>query len=439
MPRLLIPLCFRDAEERAFFQEGPGLRTTGAVLDAVVHSGLGHRALVLADSAAGRALAQAHGLASAEAEQLPTQTSAATAPGTVLTPDLEAARSWALAHLAADETMLAVSPRAPLTTPEMLEQAAHMAGSAQEPVLSVTTPRDHPAQLCRNMMLCAEERLLLLEPEETGKALRSGLGLGPERLCSRAFPLDPGLLPAGTHPEDTLYSLEMQHGQAVLLPAGPDAPAQTPLWHISGSARIFVDAGSLAHEGPGRAAGISLPGPGRPAQLRLTESGGQLRLCWPDQVPSQNALARVILLRQREGALATMNLSPDGSQAFPLPGPEIFGALCLYLCQTHDGFHDVTLPFLPDDTLWRIDPTTLFLENAVSGRAICGRQDFMEVLQPDGALLLAAHSVLAELPHRLQSGGFTPFLIAPENSLRVETIHDVLLAEVRCQMREEGA
>lgn len=392
----LAPLLFSGPQERAFFLEGPGRACALAALRTLAASAAaepGLDALVLADDPRGEELARACALPCAPVPPVdgPEENHGP------LAPELEAARLWAATNPQAGPLVLAVSPRAPLLAPEDIRNAAALA-RLDQPVLSLAAPRDHPVQYQRHAALLGTERIALLDPQAPAH--------GPRTL---PFPA-----PSGEKHGD----LHVREDGLAVLALPRLAPGASP--------------------GPGSPAGVALgdhfPGEqnAEAPQPRLLRQGDRLRLLWPAHIPAEGAFARLILLDAAQGTRAVFDLAPgpDGAD-MPLPEAGVFGALCLYLRQDPGGTYDLALPFLPDDTVWRLDGARESAVNSATGRAVCGRQDFMAVLRPDGALFSARREDLQGLPRRLARGGFRPLELDPRRALRVENEFDLLLAGVR--------
>jgi len=447
--RLVIPLLFQSGEERRFFLEGAGLGAVRTVLAAGSASRLRATALVLTDDARGRVLAESYGLPWAEAHPPVTA-----AHDGILPPELEAARVWAMQN-PAPGALLAASPRAPLLTTAMFDQAVAIAREeTARPVLSVTSPKDHPVQFRRHLALLGAERTVFLEKMARGQddGLARRLGLPDGLLRTRPFPVQAEPAPAqkAAEPEGGgsmgggLFRLVATGCDAEFLPASPgDAAQGEPLWHFPGNGRavLFFPPECLPHAGAQRPAAVTLPGPrpaagagdASPMRTRLVERGERAALLWPREFAPSGGQARIILLDGHGGVCAVHDVSPveREDETFPMPGASVFGALCLYLREDPEGDFDLALPFLPDDSVWRVDAGSSATVNAATGRAICGRQDFMDVFTPDGALFCAPQKMLANLPQRLAEGRFQPLVLAPAQSLRVENAADMLLAAVR--------
>ena len=169
---VVVPLLFGDAEKRMFMLEGQGRPCTESVLRAVAASPLAGRVHVLVDDPMGAALAAACGLPATGAPPAPTEKWAGFLP-----PELEGARRWLGDMARSEDLVMAISPRAPLLTSAMLEQASEAFASSDALfMLSVTSPRDHPCQYKQFFLVQGMTHLHFVEENWGGRRTRRGLG-----------------------------------------------------------------------------------------------------------------------------------------------------------------------------------------------------------------------------------------------------------------------
>lgn len=433
-----IPLVFEHSDTRRFYCEGGARPALDALLDALAGSLPAGGITVLADDPQAEALARAHGLAAQAPAPDAGPPPADTGP---LPPDLEAARRFLAGRGDPADTVLGLSPRALSLSPGLLARALEAFSRGQAPLmLGVSMPRDHPVQYNQYWTLRQAWRLHCLDPD--APALAAAAGLSPAWRCARPCPLpDLAASPARPEPEG-LFRIATDRFVSRAAPATPDAPDEVLWERLEGDrARMFFRADGLDAIAP-RLVAVAAPSGGRLSGTVAVEAGEtvRLRLDAPEVAPGDVLRLAWLGPDGLAGPAVLCPICPDTGEAeLPWPPPEAFGALCLRLGRPEAGRYDLAIPFVPDDRVWKVDGKTGQVVDAVTGKGIRGRQDFMEVLRPDGSFFLARREALDDLAGLLERGLAQPFVLEPEESLRVETPADLLLYALRRGERGGGA
>ena len=174
--------------------------------------------------------------------------------------------------------------------------------------------------------------------------------------------------------------------------AEPDASARV-YWTFpeAGTARVLFDPeriGSHLPEGVALA-GVDLPGPDECSSMVAYREGGALRVHMRAEGLADGDIVRIYPLGPRNRCWPSHEERlrlPASLVTVPVPDRDVFGALVLVLRESHDGRYDFEAPFLPDDSLWRIDRLTHDIVNSDTGKVVVGRQDFIDLHQPDGGV-----------------------------------------------------
>lgn len=337
----------------------------------------------------------------------------------------------ALERLAADgRRVLVVGCENPLLRAEDIEAFVRNAATTDAPLLSATAPADHPCQLNRHLRLRGSGILLPLDPQAQGGprlltlpfrflwAAQDARGQGP------AFALNPA--------DGALFAVaDQDRARAfgpLLLPEGPERARLS----LPGSEAMELAA---LHGAPGLSSvlcvGLHLT-PGLPC-LAWRGQDGTPRLGFAPGAPQHPHCQ--LYGRGPEGERrASLDLSGDPPSArLPWsPGPED-GPLSYNLLEQPDadGGYDLILAYPDGHGLWRTDPTTGRRVNTATGRPIHGRQEFPDVLQPDGSLFALTLGEAKELDALLAAGRVAPFILDARRSMRLCTPMDLLRYTVR--------
>lgn len=337
----------------------------------------------------------------------------------------------ALERLAADgRRVLVAGCENPLLRTEDIEAFVRKAAATDVPLMSAAAPADHPCQLNRHLRLRGSGILLPLDPQAQGGprlltlpfrflwAAQDARGQGP------AFALNPS--------DGTLFAVAAQDRAwacgPLLLPEGPER------------ARLSLPAAEAAE----MAALHGAPGPASLLCVGLHLSPGLPCLAWRGQdgtpmlgfAPGAPRHPHCQLYGHGpEGERrASLDLAgdPPASRLPWTPEPE-HGPLSYNLLEQPeaDGGYDLILAYPDGHGLWRTDPATGRRVNTATGRPIHGRQEFPEVLEPDGSLCALALGEARELDALLAAGRIAPFILDTGRSMRLRTPMDLLRYSVR--------
>lgn len=355
----------------------------------------------------------------------------------------------ALGRLGAeDRRTLLVSCANPLLTGQVIDEFVRQAEAAGRPTTSVVSPLDHPCQLSQHLRMLDAGVLLPLDPQ----------ACGGERLLTKPFRF---LWAAQqTHGQGPLFVLGSAQGEPLFLSVPDEAalPAQGPLMLREGedSARLSLparEALELAARFGARSldavAGVGLHlSPGLPCLsfraadgalcLGFAAAQGGRRLCQvyaqagPDEQAGQGG--------QDAERRASLDLTGEPPRAALPWGLGETGAVISYNLLDYldsDGGFDLTQAF-PEahHGLWRVDPATGCRLNCVSGRPIHGRQEFPEVLEPDGSLSALTRTEAARFDELLHAGEVAAFLLERGQSLQLRTPFDLLRYRAKLRMEE---
>jgi hypothetical protein len=273
-------------------------------------------------------------------------------------------------------------------------------------LVSVEPSRDHPCQLQAPVTIPG--RCLVLAREAAGD-LGPLASLFPGDACvSRPFAFDwSPVLPGGAPP---LVFTQVRDEWRVFyrrvsgLPAPPRGAA---LWirEDDRRARIVEDGDRMAALLPQRpdrnATALAGWSPAPLAQgVRAVVTGGdgtwtlRARLSRPTKGPSRLLVLPISAEKaSRCGLLETAIAPGQTTVELALPAAPRH-VLLVSLVQDATGPEcDLLLPYAPDPELWRHHPQTGTCTRTDTGRSILGRQDFPEVLEPNGAFLLLGPTI----------------------------------------------
>lgn len=447
---------------------------TGATALARVFSALRaatslHRVLAVGDDAGLLALAQNAGIAVAP----PTSPHPALAHGILPTGGAEA-----LGRLGAeDRRSLLVSCANPLLTGQLIDDFVRRAEAENRPLLSVAPPLDHPCQLSRHLKLREAGILLPLDPRARDVA---GMGDAGGRLLTRPFRfLWTAQQTLGHGP---LFVLDCTQRESLFLSVPDQAamPAAGPLLvrEDDTSARLSLPAREL-RELAARfgvrsldsvtGAGLHLS-PGLPS-ISFRDADGAHWLGFatlpqgepdsgvqeaPAEISTPGAInispehtaakllcqlyARAPQNSQVQEPCTLLNLHGSPPRARPpwdqsaQQGPVSY-TLLEQLDQ--DGHFDLTLSYPEDEHgLWRTDPANACRINCATGRAIHGRQEFPEVLQPDGSLFALTPAEAGRFDELLQAGRMAGFVLGHGQSLQLRAPFDLLRYKAKLRMED---
>lgn len=451
---------------------------TGAMALAQVFSALRaatslDRLLAVGNDAGLLALAQNAGIAVAP----PTWPHPALAHGILPTGGAEA-----LGRLGAqDRRTLLVSCANPLLTGQLIDDFVRRAEAENRPLLSVAPPLDHPCQLSRHLKLREAGILLPLDPHAREVAGRGDANDTGRRLLTQPFRF---LWTAQqTRGQGPLFVLGCTRGDSLFLSVPDQAamPAAGPLLvrEDETSARLSLPARELRElaarfgvRSLDAVTGVGLHlSPGLPcisfrdangahwlgfATLPQGEPGSGLQEA-PTEISTPGATnispehtaakllcqlyARAPQNGQVQEPCTLLALHGSPPRARPPWDPSAQqGPVSYTLLEQldQDGHFDLTLSY-PEDGhgLWRTDPANACRINCATGRAIHGRQEFPEVLQPDGSLFALTPAEAGRFDALLRAGRMAGFVLGHGQSLLLRTPFDLLRYTAQRRMEEQ--
>ncbi len=341
-----------------------------------------------------------------------------------------------------DSRTLLISCTNPLLTGQVIDDFVRQAEKLQQPITSVISPLDHPCQLSQHLRMREAGVLLPLDP------LRSDR----KRLLTKPFRFL--WMVQQTRGQGPLFVLHCAQGEPLFLSVPDEAalPAQGPLIIREGldSARLSLPVHEVLelalcfgvrslddiaavglHLAPGLSA-LSFRNASHTLYLGFAAKRKGGRVC---QVYAQGG---------RDGQYAELRASLELTGEPPraiLPWSLDNAATPIsYNLLDHldnDGGFDMTQAF-PEvgHRLWRVDPDTGCCLNCVTGRPIHGRQEFPEVLEPDGSLSALTRAEATRFDGLLQAGKVAAFLLEQGRSLQLRTPFDLLRYKAKLRMEE---
>lgn len=356
---------------------------------------------------------------------------------------------------AEDRRTLLVSCANPLLTGQIIDDFVRQAEAAGRPTLSVVTPLDHPCQLSQHLRMLDAGVLLPLDPNHSGPHAGVQTANAQARLLTKPFRF---LWTAQqTRGQGPLFVLGCAQGESFFLSVPDEAalPASGPLLvrESEDRARLSLPAHEL-RELAARfgvrslddvtGAGLHLS-PGLPC-LSFRNADGAISLGFA----ASHAGRRLCQVYAQAGQDAQAGPSGERRASLDLAGEPPRAALPVDLGETgspisynlldyldSDGGFDLTQAF-PEahHGLWRVDPTTGCRMNCISGRAIHGRQEFPEVLEPDGSLSALTRTEAARFDELLQAGEVAAFVLERGQSLQLRTPYDLLRYKAKLRMED---
>ncbi len=423
MITLVIPLIFSNSTQREFFLNGEGLPCVERVIRTVVTLKIANDLIIIADNPLGLSIASKNGLNG----RLVTITEQS--EKSCLSHGIEIARRWAAKNLDNDQPVMVLSPQAPLLHPKTIEQAVlDFMQSNQSFMMSVFIPRDHPSQYSQSLKLLGTERIYILEEKiDVVATLKGNL---TDLLYTKPFPFD-WISELGNEPVTSgLYCMSQPSCNMQFVETVPEKCEQV-FWQCidKHQAKILFNSSMVSTPLESVPRGIALIGPENRPEIRIVEDGKSWWLEPPEIKFVNNCFARMVLLCADGLAEPARNL--ELNSGFPIPPNDVFGVLNEYFEPVDNGVYDVSIRFLPNDTLWRIDGKTHLLTNTEFGHPIRGRQDFMDVYSVIGSFFIANPPALKKLPMLVSKGSFQPFVLNQDQSFWVENIFDMMLYRVR--------
>lgn len=348
---------------------------------------------------------------------------------------------------AEDRRTLLISCANPLLSGQIIDDFVRQAEAVQRPMVSVVAPLDHPCQLSQHLRMLDAGVLLPLDPNPSGPHADVQASNDGARLLTKPFRF---LWTAQqTRGQGPLFVLGCAQGESFFLSVPDEAamPASGPLLlrESEDSARLSLPAGELrdlaARFGVRSLDGVTGAGlhlsPGLPcisfrdadgvAFLGFAASHEGRRLCQVYAQGGQNGERRASLDLSGEPPRAALPWTLDAMAA-----PVSYNLLDFL---DSDGGFDLTQAF-PEahHGLWRVDPATGCRVNCVSGRAIHGRQEFPEVLEPDGSLSALTRTEAAHFDELLQAGEVAAYVLERGQSLQLRTPFDLLRYKAKLRM-----
>jgi hypothetical protein len=122
------------------------------------------------------------------------------------------------------------------------------------------------------------------------------------------------------------------------------------------------------------------------------------------------------------------------SVAFPLKSAETCGFAYWLLSVVQDDSFDLAEHFNSNLRLWELNTSKNTLINSMTGKAIVGRQDFPEVLEPDGSLFVLSKEMIKSFDQALTDSNVLDYLLNDTNSIHIKSELDIIRA--RAMSRE---
>lgn len=351
---------------------------------------------------------------------------------------------------AEDRRTLLISCSNPLLTGQIIDTFVREAEAAHRPMTSVAPPRDHPCQLNRHLRIREAGVLLPFDPQE---------GNG-ERMLTKPFRF---LWTAQqTRGKGPLFVLGCVQGEPIFLSVPDEAalPATGPLLlrESEDSARLSLPTGEIRNLatrfgvlslGSITGAGLHLS-PGLPC-ISFRDADGAHWLGFangPDSKSDKRSSARRLCQLyarmpqngQDQPPHAVQDLHGAPPRAALPWDPCALGDPTSYTLLEQldqDGHFDLVISY-PESGhgLWRVNPATGCRVNCINGRTIHGRQEFPEVLEPDGSLSALTRTEAARFDELLRAGEVTGFVLERGQSLLLRTRFDSL--RYQAKLRVEG-
>jgi hypothetical protein len=349
-----------------------------------------------------------------------------------------------------DRRTLLVSCANPLLSGQIIDDFVRQAEAAQRPMVSAVAPLDHPCQLSQHLRMLDAGVLLPLDPHADAQASNGGARL-------RTKPFRFLWTTQQTRGQGPLFVLGCAQGESFFLSVPDEAamPASGPLLlrESEDSARLSLPADEIrelaARFGVQSLSDVTAVGlhlsPGLPcisfrdadgvAFLGFAASHEGRRLC---QVYAQAGHGGQG--GQDGECRASLDLTDEPPRAAL---PWTLGAMAAPVSYNlldyldRDGGFDLTQAF-PEahHGLWRVDPATGCRVNCISGRVIHGRQEFPEVLEPDGSLSALTRTEAARFDELLQAGEVAAYVLERGQSLQLRTPFDLLRYKAKLRMEE---
>lgn len=102
------------------------------------------------------------------------------------------------------------------------------------------------------------------------------------------------------------------------------------------------------------------------------------------------------------------------------------GIIYFLLRLPHDDTYDLQEPFVPNTRLWDKDNGSGKTVNTQTGKEIMGRQDFPEVLEPDGTFFIMNKDLISSFDKEVLNGNADSFIIEENASIQIKSELDLL-------------
>jgi hypothetical protein len=346
-------------------------------------------------------------------------------------------------HAAEDVRTLLVSCANPLLTGEIIDGFVHQAEAASHPTVSVIPARDHPCQMFQHVRVLDTGVILplALQPPQAPHSMDSEARLftHPFRFMWSARQV------RGKGPYFVLDTSSVE-GLLLSVPDEADMPANGPLLvrESADTARLCLPESEVrtlaAVFGIGSlhdVAGIGLHlVPGLPCLSFHDADGAD---CIGFAAGHQNGrLCQIYARDERHGERRASLYLNDDLHSAPLPWSldKIEPLSYTFMdYRDNDGPYDLpqSFPEAPHG-LWSVDPVTHASVNNITGKKILGRQDFPEVLEPDGSLFALTPSEATCFDSLLQAKKVAPVLMKSSQSLLLRTSFDLLRFKAKLRM-----
>lgn len=363
----------------------------------------------------------------------------------------------ALGRLGADDRRtLLVSCGNPLLTAALIDEFVRQAEAAQRPMTSVVAPLDHPCQLSQHLRMLDTGVLLPLDP-------RAGVqgSNGEARLLTKPFRFH--WAAKQTRGQGPLFVLGCARGESFFLSVPDEAalPVSGPLLlrESADSARLSLpvhELRELASRFGVRSldavsgAGLHLS-PGLPC-ISFRDADGARWLGFaagpngePGEGPGDKRLCQLFAGVPQHGqdqdlhAVQNLHGTPPRT-ALPWDPHALEGPISYTFLEQfdQDGRFDLALSY-PEagHGLWSVTPDGACRINCATGRIIHGRQEFPEVLQPDGSLFAITRAEAACFDELLHAGEVAGFVLEQGQSLQLRTPFDLLRYSAQLRMEEQ--
>lgn len=353
--------------------------------------------------------------------------------------------------IAGDTPLFFLDCRNPLLEAGDLRQALRLAGSRLEPVLSVSTMRDHPCQFRTAYVVAAAAVLPCPDPDFSVEVLA-----GQEHVASQPFPVLWGQLFVEVPARSRCY--RVLRDRANLVPLDFGVPPQAGEWLLYHVSPQFARLVHLPPPGCRDARELVIPpfyAPGEWPFLGLARQGKVSVHLATDVAAEAGDEVQVTVLGAKAPEEAVTILRPDWRRGETVRAPDgrLFSGVLMTLdaaggplacilrresaCEA-DVFEIVRHEGFP----WGVDAATGLPTRGEEGRLITGRQDFPPLFRAEGSLAFGRAADLLRLRERIAAGGVAGLDLG-KRSVRlrgeVDLLRVAVLREARKKRKDSNA